>query len=314
MFQKRTVFIVGAGASREVKFPMGAELTKTIAQKLHIGSSGGWRIDFGDAKIVEAVEFAKQAERDKNPYWRAGRSIAAGMSQAISIDNYLHAHADDETIVWMGKLGIAASILDAEKVSKLAPNPGSDSVYLANVSDSWFTPFFQMLTEGVQTSTMDRMFANLAFITFNYDRCIEHYLAHAISNYFQVDMSRACQLVNTLRIEHPYGKVGKLPWQEQRGSIAFGKGFNPRDLPLIAGQIRTFTEQVEDQEMLKRSKSLIAEAEIVVFLGFSYADMNIELLSNSKLFLQNRLGNQPRLVGTQYCRHQVACCRKDRAS
>lgn len=284
MFERRTVFIVGAGASREIRFPMGAELTGIIADKLHIGSRDGWSLSSGDKKVIAAVRhrMGLNGENDANPYYAAGRAIAAGMSQAISIDNYLHAHAGDELVTWMGKLGIAASILEAERGSQLAIND-HDAVNLSAVSNSWYTPFFQMATEGVQRSALEGIFDNVAFITFNYDRCIEHYLMHAIVNYFRIDPKEAQALVNRLRIKHPYGQVGRMPWQIRSGSTSFGREFQGHELPEIAAQIRTFTEQVDHGEMLQRAaRMLISEAEVVVYLGFSYGDMNMQLLSDDE--------------------------------
>lgn len=281
MFERSTVFIIGAGASREINFPMGAELTGIIANKVRIAFSNGRDPTSGDNRVISAIQHQlnQKGERDGNPYYRAGRDIASGMAQAISIDNYLHAHAEEETITWVGKLGIAASILEAERRSKLAPDRDRETVDLSAVSNSWYTPFFQMLTEGVQRTALDGIFDNVAFITFNYDRCIEHYLMHALANYFRIDHQEAQALVHQLRIEHPYGQVGRLPWQKPGGSTSFGKDFQGHELPGIAEKIRTFTERTEDGDMLARTRRLISEAEIVVYLGFSYGDMNMELLS-----------------------------------
>lgn len=281
MFERKTVFIAGAGASREVDFPMGAELTDVIAKKLHMGSTNGWQVDFGDRKVIAAIEsdVRKKGEIDINPYYAAGRTIAIGMKQAISIDNYLHAHADNEIITWVGKLGIAASILEAEQNSRLATSRDRDALDIGVVAGSWYATFFQMLTEGVQRSAINGIFDNVSFITFNYDRCIEHYLVHAISNYFQIDQQEAQALVQNLRIEHLYGQVGRLPWQVPRGSTAFGKEFRGQDLPEIASQIRTFTERVDDKDMIQRARQLISDAEVIIYLGFSYGDMNMEILS-----------------------------------
>lgn len=280
MFERRTVFVVGAGASHEIDFPLGAGLKQTIATKLNFEWSDGWTLKSGDKKIRDAVQhyIQQKGEGNGNLYYAAGRDIAAGMIQAISIDHYLHAHADDESVTWMGKLGVAASILEAEHRSKLAINRERDTVNLGAVSGCWYALFFQMLKEGIQRSTLDNIFDNVAFITFNYDRCIEHYLMYAIANYFRIDLAKAQALVLQLRIEHPYGQVGRLPWQN-RGSISFGKDFYGKELSEIAAQIRTFTERVDDGDMLQRVRNLITEAEVVVYLGFSYGNMNMELLS-----------------------------------
>lgn len=281
MFERPTVFIVGAGASKEVNFPMGSELAQIIAQKLDIKFRDGLSRSSGDRKIYESVKryVEERGSRNSNAFFHAGRHISSGMSQAISIDNYLHTHADNEEVVWMGKAGIAASILEAERGSSLALSRERHELDLAELGKSWYHPFFQMLTEGVQRGDLASLFESVAFITFNYDRCIEHFLVHALVNYYQIGLKEAEALVNTLQIEHPYGQVGRLPWQQPNGSTPFGKDFQPHELPLIASQIRTFTERVEDGEMIERTKRLLSRAEVVVYLGFSYGDMNMELLS-----------------------------------
>jgi hypothetical protein len=285
MFKRRTVFIVGAGASREVNFPMGAELTGIIASKLNIQYADGWRQSNGDAKIVDAVKamLSADGERDPNPHFNAGRAISGAMSQAISIDNYLHTHSNDRFIVQMGKLGIASSILEAEAKSLLKPDPmRNDSFSFDRVKDTWFNAFFQMLHEGVQRELLPDIFANVSFITFNYDRCIEHYLAHAISNYYRVPLTEAEEIVGgSLRIVHPYGQVGRLPWQRPRSDqpIRFGHDFRGVDLVSLSEQIRTFTERVDDEDMLHRMHEQIEEAEVVVYLGFSYNEMNMQLMA-----------------------------------
>jgi hypothetical protein len=281
MFERPTVFIVGAGASKEIDFPIGSDLTQIIANKLHEGSSTDSTIDFGDPKIAAAIQqhLIATGRRNGDPFYRAGRDIAAGMSQAISIDNYLHAHAEDATINFVGKLGIAASILEAERESRLAVPREADTFDLGQLSTTWYTQFFQMLTEGVQRRNLEQIFDNVSFITFNYDRCIEHYLLHALANYFRTSSADTRSIVNLLRIEHPYGQVGRLPWQQREGNTPFGTRFHGSELPEIASQIRTFTEQVKDGDMIDRAKRLITDAEVVVYLGFSYGNMNMDLLS-----------------------------------
>lgn len=281
MFDRPTVFVIGAGASKEVRLPVGAELTTEIASKLHITFQDGWSQASGDRVIADAVKWRleREPQRDANPFYQAGRAIAAAMPQAISIDNFLHTHSDDHRLVWMGKLGIAKCILEAEEKSDLHPRDRNPLLNFNIVQKTWFTTFFQMLTEGVTTRNLEYIFSEVAFITFNYDRCIEHYLTQALMNYFGVSQSDAEQLVGTLQIVHPYGQVGKLPWQNPIGSVQFGQDIYHQDLPAIAAQIRTFTEQVEDDAQLESMRSLIAESDVLVYLGFSFGSMNMKLLT-----------------------------------
>ena len=281
MFDRPTVFVVGAGASKEVRLPIGAELTTAIASKLHVTFQDGWSQSTGDRVIADAVKWRleREPQRDPNPFYQAGRAIAAAMPQAISIDNFLHTHSDDPRLVLMGKLGIAKCILEAEAKSDLQPRDNGSLLDFHLVQKTWFTTFFQMLTEGVTTRNLDGIFDSVAFITFNYDRCIEHYLTHALMNYFRMSRTDAEQLVATLEIVHPYGQVGKFSWQQPNGSVQFGQDVHHQELPAIAGQIRTFTEQVEDETRLETMRSLISESDVLVYLGFSFGSMNMKLLS-----------------------------------
>jgi gamma-glutamylcysteine synthetase len=51
------------------------------------------------------------------------------------------------------------------------------------------------------------------------------------------------------------------------------------DLLEIARQINTFTEQHEDNQKLTAIRKTVHEAEVIVFLGFTFHERNMELLS-----------------------------------
>jgi hypothetical protein len=281
MFERRTVFVVGAGGSKELGLPMGSELTKTIAERVRFTFPDGYTPKGGDPDIYHAVKLTTQqrGERDANPFYRAGQAIARGMHQAISIDNFLHTHSDDEHVIFMGKLGIASAILEAERKAKIASDNDQDKLLdFGGIPDSWHAVFVKMLLEGSSRADPSNIFDNVAIITFNYDRCIERYLLHSLQSYLGMTRVDAEALLARLTIIHPYGQVGVLPTGKANG-ISFGKRIHPSDLPGVAAQIKTFTERVEDEAMLQRMHRLLAEAEVVVYLGFSYGDMNMELMT-----------------------------------
>jgi hypothetical protein len=293
MFKRKTVFIVGAGGSKELNLPIGDELKLSIGAKVDLRFSNGYDLSVGDKNILAAIRrlLDDAGERDVNPHCQAGRSIASAMHQAISIDNYLHTHAEDETLVTVGKLGIAACILEAERKSKIFGDERSDGrINFAAHPDVWHNTFCKMLSEGVQRKNIDTLFDNVSFITFNYDRCIEHYIAQWVENYMQVPTLDAQELMTKLTIIHPYGQIGRLPWQKSGLTpVRFGSAVDPITLPRIAGHIRTFTEQVEDEAILERMQDLILDAQQIVYLGFSYGSMNMELM---------KLRTQPRGMKT----------------
>lgn len=109
MLKKKTVLVVGAGASCEVGLPAGDKLKGIIPKKLNIRFENFSKLASGDPDIVEGCR-SIAGRGDINPLRAAGVSTAG-------IDNYLHADAHDALIIEMGKLGIAASILEAERKS-----------------------------------------------------------------------------------------------------------------------------------------------------------------------------------------------------
>lgn len=295
MFSQPTVFIVGAGASSEVGLPIGNELTTTIARKLNFDSDG-FRLTSGDKNIYAAID---QYSRDTSPrnrslLYEAGRSIASAMGQSLSIDNFLHTHSHDESIVMMGKIGIASSILEAEQRSAMSTNGDSNaSIKLHNTANTWYNTLFSMLYEGVVFPEIDSLFDNISFITFNYDRCIEHYLPSAIANYYLIPLEDAKILTRNLKIIHPYGQVGPLPGDPKKAGIPFGAKPDYRNIFATSSQIRTFTEGIDDEEMIDKMHSIIASAAVIVYLGFSFGDMNMKILKVENL-------NSKRVFATTY--------------
>ena len=64
MIKSKTVFVIGAGASKEVGFPLGAELRHIISSKLNFGADGS----SGDRDIFKYF----QMQRGKfNEYFEA---------------------------------------------------------------------------------------------------------------------------------------------------------------------------------------------------------------------------------------------------
>ena len=155
---KTLVLIVGAGASKEVNLPVGAELRTRIAQALDIRYEDGYRRSSGDGAVDEAfralVRANSQNSLNINPYLHSSWRIRDAMPQAISIDNFIDSHRDDGRIAICGKLAIARCILLAEAESALSVNRQirNPQIDFTGVENTWFNAFFQLLTENCQES------------------------------------------------------------------------------------------------------------------------------------------------------------------
>lgn len=283
MFRTPTTIVVGAGASADYGFPLGSGLRTKIADLINIGFDDfGRSLASGDYAIVECLrEVSRQRGQNGsiNEFIGPGRSMASAMPLALSIDNYLDAHQDDANTIICGKLAIARAILMAEKESSLwFDHRHADSFDLTSVEKTWLARFVNALTEGVNKSNIDTIFENVTIISFNYDRCIKHFLRDALKIYYRLDDPSATALLNTLSIYHPYGSTGELPWESHSG-VSFGSESLHNKLLPIANKIRTFTEQIEDDDLVAKMRSSTKKSQQIVFLGFGFHRQNIELIS-----------------------------------
>lgn len=282
---KTLVLIVGAGASKEVNLPVGAELRTRIARALNIRYEDGYRRNSGDGAIDEAFHVLARASNqnrpDINPYLHSSWRIHDAMPQAISIDNFIDSHRHDGRIAICGKLAIARCILLAEAESALFVNRQSRNPQIAfsGVEETWFNAFFQLLTENCQETEIDQRLSQVAIVSFNYDRCIAHYLHGALQNYYGITSERAAQALSNLRIFHPYGSVGQLPWQSLRVGVEYGSNVGGERLVRISEGIRTFTEGIDpDHSDIVEIRRTLEHAKKVAFLGFAFHRLNLRLL------------------------------------
>ena len=295
MHSKKTVIVVGAGASQEAGLPTSADLKRSIAKNLDIKFRLSKQIS-GDYTIAEAL----QSIADINDFRRACLKIRDALPQAMSIDNFIDAHQGNKEVEICGKLAIVRSILQAEKSSKLSlnrPNAYKDDILnFVPLEDTWFNVFWQRISENCQAEGLGERLSSVVLIVFNYDRCIEHFLIHAIRNYFDLSADNAASLVNTMKIYHPYGKVGSLPWTNGTVQTEFGAEPDAQTLVRLAEQIKTFTEGTnpEASDILEIRRQ-VATADTLVFLGFAYHQQNLELLK-----YPDNLGNNKRSVVNCY--------------
>lgn len=293
MVNNNTVIVVGAGASKEANLPTGAELKVQIAEQLDIRFRGPHELLSGDPVLLRALQHYHKvnpgAATSVEDCLDAARRIRDALPQAPSIDNLIDAHKGDTRIEVCGKFAIVRSILDAESQSYMYVNPlDRDSRPRWEVlAGTWFNLFWQILSEGTRANEISARLRRFTIICFNYDRCVEHFLFHSLQNYYGLDVKESAGLINELQIFHPYGTVGRLPWQADGpgriGAIEFGETPGPAKVVELGSQIRTFTEGTNpDSSDIETIRARITEAQILVFLGFAFHKQNLDLLRPQK--------------------------------
>jgi len=87
--------------------------------------------------------------------------------------------------------------------------------------------------------------------------------------------------MSELKIIHLYGQIDALDWQVDQPAWDYGKGD-------FFGKLKEFTENIkiifeERKSDVKEAQDLIKNAYKIFFLGFGYADENLEALQFSGL-------------------------------
>jgi hypothetical protein len=271
MLRKKTVFVIGAGASHEFNLPVGVDLAKTISAKLDIKVRNPYSESYhtsGDHDLFDSVR--RSFPQQDNLYQEAGWRIRDAVILASSIDDFLHVHRHDERIVNFGKATIVKCILEAEQNSKLyfSLTNSQSTIRFGECADTWLVKLMRLLVRNRPHADRAKFFDQSAFVIFNYDRCIEHFFVHALSKFYFISTEEASEIVSRARIYHPYGTPGLL------NKVPFGT--ERTDWVNLASEIKTYTEMVEAGDI----KKAIQDAGQIVFLGFAYHDQNMSLLAD----------------------------------
>ena len=270
------MYVIGAGASKELNLPTGEELIKNIADRLDYEFDAFGYPESGDDDIYQAIRIHASDTAELDKYFIAAKTIKKGIILTKSIDTYIHNHRGDSYIAKCGKLAITRAILDEERNSTLYNAINSRPSHL-NIPNTWLIPFHKNLTEGCDIKEIEERLKSITLIILNYDRCVEQFLYNALKQHYNTNDSKASQLMSNLNIYHPYGTVGKLKTSIING-VKFGAKLSPEKLLDISNEIKTFTEGITEKTNISEIKKHMSNAEKLIFIGFAFHKMNMEIL------------------------------------
>lgn len=312
MFRANTVFVIGAGASAEFGLPVGSKLLTQIAKSVNITYEIG-RQKTGDYMVAEALRRSIPPQNDNEEYNRHLHSawqLVRSSNQGLSIDNVIDA-LEDQRASLVGKIGIVANILQAEEkspMSKWADWQYTDAD-VGKYSQTWIAQLVKLLTENVKRSGIANIFDNVTIINFNYDRTIEQYLPFAIAQYFGSSLDEVRSAMSKLKMFRPYGKAGNLPWENQGDFVNFGD-CSAVNLTAASRKILTFTQQIEDNELVQGIRDAIQVSDRIIFLGFGFHRQNLSILSANAQSHVQVLGTS---FGLSQSDSKVVCSEIERA-
>ena len=276
MITKKTVLVLGAGASIPYGFPSGQGLLDLIC-------AGG-----GSFKNLVA-NGALVGNNDVSAFIRA-----SGEADPESIDVFL---ANNPEFEKAGKAAIAAILLPLERETELKSSWRSLRLKRekSKLGGHWYKYLLELLRANTSFEEFDRN--KLSVITFNYDRSLEHYLYSTLQANFHKKRPEECtEKLNSIKTIHIYGQLGYLSWQTSGEGIPFGlKPVDEGQLVLTIRRamqsIKTMSDDFEkDNSDIKLARQLLAQATRIYFLGFGYHPINLKILGIESLGDKNIRG------------------------
>lgn len=290
---RRTVFIVGAGASAEVKFPVGRELADRISSTLNYRWTSWGELESGDPHFFRRLY--QHHHDDIGEYKTIASEMSRGVLLAPSIDTYIDKHSHESKVAEIGKAAIVQEILRAERGSDLFVNENKRGrMDFIELRPTWFARVAGLLTSEIDKHRISNAFNGVTVVCFNYDRCIEQYLAYYFADLYGVKLGEARQIVGELAILRPYGSVGSLVNESGKRFVEFGADPERLDVVELGKSIRTFTEQVDEEGVIAQIREAILAADTLVFLGFHYLRQNMLLIA------PKRKANATQVFGTAF--------------
>ena len=250
MITKPTVFVLGAGASYSFGYPLGKNLLEIIIKNFDSDNS---------ENAIELFKGLGFSDVDITSFREKLR-----LSAALSIDSFLESRGEDDR--YLGKLAIANALIPFEK---------TDTLFYDN---SWY----KTLLEKLKITFNDFEKNKISFITFNYDRSLEHFLITAFQNLFNKTENEVAEKLKKIPIVHLYGKLGMLPWETVKPD-EYTREYNAKILPHLlrrsSKSLKIIHDKVElDNLEFKQAKQLLSAARRIYFLGFGYHKDNLERL------------------------------------
>lgn len=285
MIRTKTTLVIGPGAGLEIELPDKRELLHKIAGGFdfaRLNSELQTRDMYMLAKHFE--KFCRQMGATKERLMEAAQGIRVAARVGTTIDAVMEQHSSNPLTLAAAKLAIVYFTLQSEARSPLMIEPRDAGDLPLRGVENWLYQLGRLITSGVPRNKAEQAFDNLSIINFSYDRSIQHYLPWVVSMAFGMTLSEARTLVgNKLKIYHPFGNAGRLPWEPgERPEVDWGVE-EPWNLHNLAKEVLTSSERMNNRQFVTSLHSAIAGSQKIVFLGFDFDPQTIDYLFDYSL-------------------------------
>ncbi|HEY4212199.1 MAG TPA: hypothetical protein VGM84_12005 [Steroidobacteraceae bacterium] len=258
MINKRTVFVLGAGANVPYGFSTGGGLidkARGIDPRELMGNAGD------QIRRIESDAFRRAAFDNLLP----------------SIDSMLEHRPD---LAKVGKWVMATLLYRQEATA--APR---------SFEEDWMSLVFAYMSEDA--STLEEFAQNpVSFITFNYDRYLEHRFIRGLVARYSVSPREAWAKIATMFI-HLYGSLGDLPEQVPEGQETHAVPLGAPDtddvytlglaLPKAENSIRIVYDSEQPPDSFTDAWKRFQTSQQVLFLGFGFGKKNVARLRTNAI-------------------------------
>ena len=250
MISRKTVLILGAGASEPYGFPLGRQLLNRICALL-----GPEHHKNAHHKVLHDLEHAPSEIEE---FWNELRHSDWG-----SVDEFLE--KNHRKYIEIGKHAIASALIPFEDHNCLFPPRAP--------TNNWYN----QLAEALDVESEEVTDNQLAVLTFNYDRSLEEYLRTVIRTRRHCSLSEAEEIRQSIQIIHLYGDLGKLE-STTRDEQKYSPDLETARVKAAAESMKILHESEDRTPEFDQAEELLEQAQCIYFLGFGYHPTNVRRL------------------------------------
>jgi len=177
--------------------------------------------------------------KDAEPLLQFGKQLQ--LSPLYSVDRFLENRPD---LMEAGKFCMANAIIKHESDTR--------NKFWQIGFDHWLRYLFDKMCDKFEIFSKNKV----SFITFNYDRTVEHFLHESLKHTFNRSDRECAEVVKKFDIIHVHGKVGLLPWEtntpEGEFVVPYGKTKfwrDSKDRKNLIESLKIVHDEVEGEEL-----------------------------------------------------------------
>jgi hypothetical protein len=285
MIRSKTAFILGSGAAAELHMPEPAETLERIAQALDFSRSGANQLTRDAAAILRHVgKLVERTQRTEEQLYRAAQRIHQAAKVGRTIEGVIEQNDDDALVEAFGKLALAVFTLQSEQRSSVRPTPQAHAALPLQTGEYWLLELGRLITSGLPRSQLEQALGDVIIISFGYDRAVEHVMPYVLATAYGMTLQEAQRIITArLKVFHPLGAVGRLPWQNGDGPDVDWGNEAPWNMAALSAQLKTFEQAKADRIGVSQLRAAVAASARLVFLGCDFSPQSLDLLVDSSL-------------------------------